>query len=207
MVKLPDDRRAVSIGFCTRCLLGLLLLVAWWRSAPVMATVGLAEWEVQTPGTNIVCHSDPFIATHGTCLRPSDQHPGGSGETVWVGHIEWWQYFQGYVVGKAQRGFFVFDEATRKVTFHETEVLWQKRMKELSLVTPLTRRILPEDGWKLSWAPVMRHQIGEKRKSAAYLAMSAADRAAMEEEFRKFQEPDLRPTPPATPAPPVQKAP
>jgi hypothetical protein len=175
----------------------MMMLLAWFRPTPALATIGLAEWEVRTPGTNIICHSDPFIATHDTCLRPPDDAPGvTASETIYVSHIEWWQYFKGYVVGKAKKGFFVFDETTRKVTHHETEALWQTRLKELSLDTPLTRRILPADGWKISWAPILRQQIEERRKSAAYQAMSDVEKAAMEKQFEQYREPDLRPVPP-----------
>ncbi len=176
----------------------MLLLAAWCHPPAVLATAGLAEWEVRTPGTNVVCHSDPFISTHGTCLRPPDDKPGvATTETVYVSHIEWWQYFKGFVVGKAKKGFFVFDEASDKVTHHETEALWQARLKELSLDTPMTRRILPADGWKLSWGPVLRSQMEQRRKSDAYKAMSDAEKAAMEKQFEQLQEPDLRPVTPS----------
>jgi hypothetical protein len=69
----------------------VLALAAGWVGSPfrAWATAGLAEWDIQTPGTNTVCHSDPFIADHGTCLRSRDAKPGESSDpTIYVRHLE-----------------------------------------------------------------------------------------------------------------------
>jgi hypothetical protein len=178
-----------------RLLLSLAALLGLWRPHPGMATVGMAEWDLKTPGTNVVCHADPFIAQHGTCLRPTDKKRGvTTDETVYVSRIEWWQYFKGHVVGKAQRGFFVFNETSKAVGYFDTEAGLQARLKQLHLDQPLTRRLTPADGWQLVWAPVMRQGLERLKKSDEYKKMSDAQRQAIEKQLEQYKEPDIRPT-------------
>src|SRR5436189_6279484 len=107
----------VVVGFC------------WPRAA--QGTAGFAEWDLKTPGTNVICHSDPFIEKYGTCLRPADKTPGViADQTAYVAQIEWWQYFKGHVVGRAQKGFFVFNESTRAVKYFDAEEKLQGEMKK-----------------------------------------------------------------------------
>jgi hypothetical protein len=156
-------------------------------------TVGMAEWDLKTPGTNVICHSDPFIERYGTCLRPADKTPGAN-ETVYVAQIDWWQYFKGHVVGKAQRGFFVFNESTRAVRYFDTEEKVQAEIKKLG--GPLTRRLTPQDGWMLTWAPVMRQQLEKLKKSGEYQKMSDDQKWAIERQIEQYKEPDIKPTSP-----------
>jgi hypothetical protein len=174
--------------------LAWVLLVLGCFQNPARATVGLAEWEVTTPGTNLVCHSDPFLSEHGTCLRPSDKVRGApySG-AVFVSHVEWWQYFPGYVAGQAKRGFFLFDEVKRLVAYHASEAALVADLKAKGLVAPLTRRLLPQDGWRLTWGGIFRQRWDEFRKSKSYQEMSDAEKAAALKKFEELQEPDIRP--------------
>jgi len=161
------------------------------------ATAGLAEWDVQTPGTNMVCHSDPFIADHGTCLRPRDAKPGESSDpAVYVSHLEWWQYFPGHVVGQAKRGHFMFNEVTRKVEYLETEAKLLTRIRELSLGNPMTRRLTDKDGWNLSWGPVIRAQMEQRKKSAEYKSLTKVQKEELDRQLDQFKEPDIRPSAP-----------
>src|SRR5207302_2138003 len=63
---------------------------------PCFATAGLAEWEIKTPGGNLISHVDPFIAANGTCLRSARP------EAIYVAHLDWWRYYRNAVVGKAK---------------------------------------------------------------------------------------------------------
>src|SRR6266404_1645283 len=67
--------------------------------APCFATAGLAEWEIKTPGGNLISHVDPFIAANGTCLRSARP------EAIYVAHLDWCRYYRNAVVGKQRRGF------------------------------------------------------------------------------------------------------
>ncbi len=176
-------------------LLVVLAGLEWPRGA--WATAGMAEWELMTPGTNVICHCDPFIAQHGTCLRPADKKPGViADETVFVSRIEWWQYFPGHVVGKARKGFFIFNESAKSVVYYETEALLTARLKTLALGQPNTRRLTPRDGWQLTWAPVMRAGLERLKNSPEYEQMSAEKKQALERQLDSYQVPDIKPTAP-----------
>lgn len=47
----------VTLRSCRFALKMLVLLTGWWV-VPARATVGLAEWDVTTPGTTLICHGD-----------------------------------------------------------------------------------------------------------------------------------------------------
>jgi hypothetical protein len=177
-----------------RTILHLSWLLLLGTPCNTFATAGLAEWEVQTPGTNVVCHSDPYIETHGTCLRPSDatftKNPKVS---VYVSHIEWWQYFKGRVIGKAQKGFFIFDESRKSVAFLETETGLQAELAKLGAGKAITRRLIPQDGWALSWAPVIQSQYDQLKKSEEYKKMSTAQKEQLAKQYDQVKMPDIRP--------------
>jgi hypothetical protein len=175
----------------------MALTTSWVAQLPCHATIGLAEWSLQTPGTNIVCQSDPFKETHGTCLRPSDdQLAKKPGITVYISHIEWWQYFPGRIVGKAAKGFFIFDETSKTVAFHSAETELRARLTQISAGKPTTRPLTPKDGWSLNWVPVLRSNFEEMKKADAYKKMSPAQKQQMEEQMKEYPLPDIRPTDP-----------
>lgn len=175
----------------------IALTSLWIALLPCHATIGLAEWSLQTPGTNIVCQSDPFKETHGTCLRPSDEQLAKKPDvTVYVSHIEWWQYFPGRVIGKAAKGFFIFDEAPKTVVYHMAEADLRARLTQLSAGKPITRPLTPKDGWALNWVPFLRSNFEQMKKTDAYKNMSAAQKKQMEEQMKEYPLPDTRPTDP-----------
>jgi hypothetical protein len=181
----------------SRVILLSAVLASLGQPRTARATAGMAEWDLPSPGSNVVCHSDPFIAQHGTCLRPADKTSGViADQTVFVAQIEWWQYFPGYVVGKAQKGFFVFNEASKAVVFCESEEALTGRLKTLALAQPLTRRLTPQDGWQLTWAPVMRQGLERLKKSEEYQKMSAEQKQAIERQLESYQAPDIKPIAP-----------
>ena len=72
---------------------GLVMLALSLLTAGIaFATVGLAEWEITTPGGHRISHVDPLKARHGTCLRRADRQPGlieQRAEDIFVTHLEW----------------------------------------------------------------------------------------------------------------------
>jgi len=130
----------------------------------VHATAGLAEWEVATPGGHRISHIDPLKERYGTCLRRADAQPGVISNTpseIYVAHLEWWRYYPGHVVGKAAKGFFVFQEATERVDYFPTEGELSKALTGRKLGRPSSERRTPADGWNEAWLPVLRERCKE----------------------------------------------
>ena len=130
----------------------------------VHATAGLAEWEVATPGGHRISHIDPLKEHYGTCLRRADAQAGVISNTpseIYVAHLEWWRYYPGHVVGKAAKGFFVFQEATERVDYFTTEGGLSKALAGRKLGKPSSERRTPADGWNEAWLPVLRARCKE----------------------------------------------
>src|SRR2546425_3159525 len=97
----------------------MLALIATFGAAtvqPATGAVGLAEWEIETPGGHRISHVDPLKARFGTCLRRA-----GDMADVYADHLEWWTYHPGHVVGKAAKGYFLFDERSRRIEYFPSE--------------------------------------------------------------------------------------
>ena len=113
------------------------------------ATAGFAEWEIKTPGGNLISHVDPFIAANGTCLRSV------SPEKIYVAHLEWWRYYRNAVVGKAKKGFFILDETSHRVSFFVSEAELKGAIAERQMGAPTAPQMTPEDGWRQVWGPLL----------------------------------------------------
>jgi hypothetical protein len=113
------------------------------------ATAGFAEWEIKTPGGNLISHVDPFIAANGTCLRSSRP------ETIYVAHLEWWRYYRNAVAGKAKKGFFILDETSHRVSFFVSEAELKGAIAERQMGAPTAPQMTPEDGWRQVWGPLL----------------------------------------------------
>jgi hypothetical protein len=124
------------------------LLLASLPPAPAFATAGLAEWEIKTPGGNLISHVDPYIASHGTCLRA-----GANPETVYVARLEWWRTYRGAVAGKARQGFFLFEETRHAVRFFPAAEGLNAAIRQQRLGAPTSPQLTPADGWKQAWGP------------------------------------------------------
>ena len=178
-----------AICFC-------LWILSWIHTPSAFAKIGLAEWDVLTPGTNIVCHSDPYASDHGTCLRSNDRAPGSHPTTIYVSNIEWWQYYTNHVVGKAEKGFFLFDETKKTVSFHATESALRDQITQAKLGKAVSRPLTDHDGWGLVWIPLLQQQVAAMKTSPEYKDMPEARRKQIEEEAKKLKVPDIRPTDP-----------
>jgi hypothetical protein len=125
-----------------------MLLIAL-AVAHAFATAGFAEWEIKTPGGNLISHVDPYIAANGTCLR------GARPEAIYVAHLEWWRYYRNAVVGKAKSGFFIFGETSRAVSFFASAAELDRAILERRLGIPAAAQMTPSDGWRQVWAPLL----------------------------------------------------
>jgi hypothetical protein len=134
------------------------LVSSWLAGFPIAdcsAGIGLGEWTIETPGKNFIADSDLF-PDQGVCLhRPAEANGALGDHAVCVAHIEWWMYFQDHVVGKAKKGFFVFDERSRKVETFENQASFDAGMKKRELAKPLSKRLTPQDGWNLGVGMVL----------------------------------------------------
>ena len=133
------------------------LLLLWVVCVPsAWATIGMAEWEIETPGGNRISHVDPLKEIHGTCLRGAAG--GADGDAVHVARLEWWIYYRGYVVGKSAKGYFIFDEVQARVENFGSESELRTAVTRRRLGPPASRRLEPRDGWKQVWDPLFRDQ-------------------------------------------------
>jgi hypothetical protein len=120
--------------------------------SPAVARVGLAEWEVETPGGHLVSHADPWVEQHGTCLR---QRGGGNDPGILIDHVEWWQYYPDHVAGKAQGGYFLLHEPTHAVSRHASEAALQAALRQRGVGSAISGRLTPADGWRQAWPPLL----------------------------------------------------
>jgi hypothetical protein len=158
-----QSRQLARLKVCA-ALIAVLLAVAAGRHA--LGVVGLAEWEMKTPGGHLISHADPLKARFGTCLRRLEA--GGDGVAgIYVDHLEWWTFYQDYVVGKGRGGYFVFDELRGRVDFYSSEQDLVRQVQSLGLGTPTSRRLTPEDGWREAWMPVYRDACQRLNAGAA----------------------------------------
>lgn len=141
---------------------------------PAGARVGLAEWEVETPGGHLVSHADPWVEQHGTCLR---QRSAGNDPGILVDHVEWWQYYPGHVAGKAQSGYFLLHEPTHALSRHASEATLEAALRQQGVGAAVSTRLTPADGWRQAWRPVLEsrcRQLQTGGSSAGGLSPSEA---------------------------------
>jgi hypothetical protein len=138
-------------------------------SRRAFATAGLAEWEIATPGGNRISHIDPLKERYGTCLRKADDQPGvilDDPTRVYADRVEWWQYYAGYVLGKARQGWFLFEESTASVEYFKSEEDLTYEIERRKLGRPLFKRMTPADGWNEAWMPAIRDRCSQVYKDA-----------------------------------------
>ena len=162
-------------------LIVVVTILATPGARPARGTVGLAEWEMATPGGHRISHVDPLKARFGTCLRD----PGAGARLihdtaadVFVAHVEWWTFYRDHVVGKARSGYFIFHEPTKRVELYGDERRLTTEINARRLGTATSRRLTAEDGWRETWAPVYREACERLNTSGA--APSGIDAATHE---------------------------
>lgn len=121
---------------------------------PVLATVGLAEWSLETPGGNHIGHFDPY-AEHGTVVISKEQEM----PKLHVTRIERWLYYRGFVAGKAEHEFFLFNEKNKEVKRYSSKEQLDQAIKELKLGTAKSKWLTPQDGWEKTWGKVKNTKL------------------------------------------------
>ena len=134
-----------------RCLalFGLAAAGLLFKPSLTYATAGFAEWSIPTPLGNEVNHTDPFIGTDGTSVRPQGHNES---DAPFIVKVNSWVFYAGYIAGKAEKGFFLFNEVTKEVEYFPGEVEQETRMREKGLIHPLSRPYDFDKGWWEAWA-------------------------------------------------------
>jgi hypothetical protein len=139
-----------------------------------MATIGLAEWSVRTPGGAVICHMDGWKERHGDCLRSPD------GDTVHVERLRRWRYHQGIVSGETDDGYFLYDERTSRVRRFGSERLLREAIARLDVGRPLSGWLTAADGWaesfffEMVWIPCQIERHGPLDEEEAEVARALA---------------------------------
>ena len=131
------------------------LLAAWASAALVLgradATVGMAEWQIDTPGGHHLAHGDSWKAEHGDCLL------GREGDRPLVSHVVRWRYYPGLVLGQTTTDWFLLDEKTEALARFdgEQEVEAALRKRTPKGLPPLSGWMTAADGWTEAWFPLL----------------------------------------------------
>jgi hypothetical protein len=113
---------------------------------------------VYTPGGNLILHADGWKETYGDCLKADDSDatlPPSQREQVYVSHLRRWQYYQGYIAGESQTGFFLFNEVSKQVTTFSHEQALSQAIAAKGLGQPQSNWLTSQDGWTEAWFPEM----------------------------------------------------
>jgi hypothetical protein len=105
--------------------LTLIMLLLCFQSA-AWATIGIAEWENSTPGGNKIGNNDGLRGNVHTAIY-SDY------STVYVKNVQEYGFYTGAIVGKADQGFFLFNERTKEVNYFPNQEQLCSQVKEKNL--------------------------------------------------------------------------
>ena len=109
------------------------------------ATAGLAEWEVKTPGGHFICHTDPYLEKFKVWLSSDCQS-----EQAFIERIQSWRYYDGFVLGEAAQGKFVFDEAKHEAVWLRAGVTFEAEVSKRKLEA-ISEWLTPGDGYVEGW--------------------------------------------------------
>ncbi|HLK90231.1 MAG TPA: hypothetical protein VKZ18_10075 [Polyangia bacterium] len=139
---MPRSRWAILVAGAAAVLLG---------HGRAGATVGLAEWQIDTPGGHRITHGDAWMAEHGDCLlRRGDERP-------LVSHLVRWRYYPGLVLGRTTTDSFLLDERTEALARFPDEraALAALRRRPPAARAPLSDWMTADDGWTEAWFPLL----------------------------------------------------
>jgi hypothetical protein len=108
-----------SLAFTVITLLIVLQTAAW-------GTIGMAEWEISTPGGNKIGNSDGLHGNVRTAIYKDYS-------TIYVKNVQEYGFYTKAVIGKAEQGFFVFNEKTKETKFFRTKAQLCSKVKEQGL--------------------------------------------------------------------------
>ncbi len=154
-----------------------------------------------TPGGNLILHADGWQETYGECLKADDSDatlPPSQREQVYVSHLRRWQYYQGYIAGESQTGFFLFNEASKQVTTFSHEQALSQAIVAKELGQPQSNWLTSQDDWTEAWFPAMVWQPCQellipspsKRLSKSF---SPVPRASAAKPYQKHRSPSTAP--------------
>ncbi len=120
------------------------------------ATIGLAEWEVYTPGGNVISDSDSWrdLCGNGICLR-ADTSELNLERVVFISDLKRWRFYQDYMIGETKNEYFIFNELNKEIKKYSTENQFSDEIEKLNLGSPKSPWLTPEDGWEEAWFPVL----------------------------------------------------
>jgi hypothetical protein len=115
------------------------------------ATVGLAEWEIDTPGGHRIAHGDAWKVEHGDCLLSKDD------DRPLVSHLVRWRYYPGLVIGRTTTDWFLLDEKTEAITRFADERSAEAALRKRPPTgrPPMSDWMSASDGWTEAWFPVL----------------------------------------------------
>ncbi|MEB3178041.1 MAG: hypothetical protein VKL59_03225 [Nostocaceae cyanobacterium] len=112
--------------------LGLIILTVCLQS-PSFATVGFAEWEISTPGGNKVGNNDS-VGANGRAIYNQEYQ-------VYLDNIGDFGFADGFIIGESRKrkdkGFFLFNERTKKITYFSNKQQLCSQLKQQSLLVML----------------------------------------------------------------------
>ena len=155
-------------------------LSLFFSSNPVLATVGLAEWHLKTPGGNKIAHLDPWKEKHGTCLMTY-----GQTDKIFVSNIVWWQYFNDYIIGKTKDSFFIFQETKKETDFITNETSLHDKANKLSIGRPVSVKMTSQDGWNMVWDFGLAYQM---KNGKEYNALSDDRKELIRNKLSKYKD-------------------
>jgi hypothetical protein len=120
-----------------------------FAAGEVSASVGLAEWEIYTPGGHLIAHSDVWKEQHGDCLLRD------GGAQPLVSHLVRWRYYPGLVVGQTTSDFFLLDEKTETIARFRDQPTMEAVVRKRKPGPPSSDWLTASDGWNEAWFPQM----------------------------------------------------
>lgn len=100
----------------------------------VWGTPGFAEWEDSTPGGNNIGNNDIVPGDVGTAIYSKDYSIDGPDYIkVYVQHISDYGFYDGAIIGKARKGFFLFNEDNKNVIYFANKQQLCAKVKQQGL--------------------------------------------------------------------------
>ncbi len=146
----PWAHRRVKTG---QFLFVLALLNASLPLPTAEATAGFAEWEVVTPGRNIIDGSDAIDDDKRPALCRGQFNPSShrlDHDEIIIPRLRRWRYFNGIIAGESKNFYFLFTESNKEFVKFDSETELSSELERRKLA-PMTDWITPGDAWRESW--------------------------------------------------------
>jgi hypothetical protein len=106
-------------------LMFIMLLLCFQSAA--WATIGIGEWENSTPGGNKIGNNDGLPSKVHTAIYKDYS-------TIYVKNVQEYGFYTGAIIGKADQGFFLFNERTKEVNYFPNQEQLCSKVKEKNLL-------------------------------------------------------------------------